>query len=286
MRVAGNMTVREILRDVRERFTREEIPSVDGELLIAHVLGTTRMELHSKEFQLTDEQREEFQRLVNDRRAGIPTQYLIGKAPFRYLEFDVGPGVLIPRPETELLVDLALAEIERMARPISIVDLGSGSGALAISVAHESRQRGFQVSVVAVEKEAEALPWLRRNIAMHDVDVRVIESDVADALIGVRADLILANPPYIPDNAQLPSLVVDNEPSAALFGGSEDGLEIPLHFITAATRLLKPDGVLIVEHHESQRERLEAILASDYGVMMSHRDLNGRDRVISARRKI
>ena len=121
---------------------------------------------------------------------------------------------------------------------------------------------------------------------MHDVDVRVIESDVADALIGVRADLILANPPYIPDNAQLPSLVVDNEPSAALFGGSEDGLEIPRHFIAAATRLLKPDGVLIVEHHESQRERLEAILASDYGVMMSHRDLNGRDRAISARRKI
>ena len=281
----AEQTLREILRDTRNEFENLDIPAVDGELLLAHVLGISRMDLHARTFLLTDDQRDEFQRLRTDRISGIPTQYLIGKAPFRYLEFDVGPGVLIPRPETEQLVDLALAEIVQRDLPTSVVDLGSGTGAIAISIAHEACDKGRSVSVIAVEREAQALPWLHRNIAIHDIDVRVMESDVTDALIGVRADIVVANPPYIPLGSTLPSLVVDNEPHTALFGGPDDGLEIPRQFIAAATRLLKPEGLLILEHHESQRASLEALLSDGYRDIVSYQDLNQRDRVISGRKK-
>ena len=280
-----DQSLRELLCDTRVQFENGDIPAVDSELLLAHVLGITRMDLHSRTFLLSDEQREEFLRLKEERISGIPTQYLIGKAPFRYLEFDVGPGVLIPRPETELLVDLALAEIERKNSPVSIVDLGSGSGAIAISVADEAQQRGATVTVVAVESDKGALTWLRRNIALHEIDIRVIESDVADALMDVRADLVIANPPYIPNNAEISPLVIDNEPASALFGCSDDGLEIPRRFIAAATRILKPSGLLILEHHESQRESLEAHLRDDYGEIRSYQDLNRRDRALSARKR-
>ncbi|MFM8851778.1 MAG: N5-glutamine methyltransferase family protein, partial [Acidimicrobiaceae bacterium] len=139
-------------------------------------------------------------------------QYLVGEAAFRSFTFSVGPGVLIARPETELLVDAAMVEIERLksapqvtSHAVSIVDLGAGSGAISISIAHEARQRSLPVQVVAVEKSEAALVWLKKNIALHDVDVRVIDKDVRDALIDVKCDIVVANPPYIPSNAQLPT---------------------------------------------------------------------------------
>ena len=278
------MSLREILQEARGKFAASQIDGVDAELLLASTLGINRMELHSREFTLTNEQSEEFARLCSERLSGTPTQYLIGSAPFRHLQFDVGPGVLIPRPETEMLVDAALSVIGEGTQPVSVVDLGAGTGAIAISIAYEAAELRRSVTVVAVEKEEAALSWLRRNIALHSVDVRVVASDVMDALHDVRADIVVANPPYIPSVTTLPALVADYEPASALLGGGELGLDIPYQFIRAASRILKPGGILILEHDESQRERLEAFLSQDYRDIKSFTDLNGRDRMITARR--
>ena len=283
---------KEVLLSARQRCESEGIDRVDAELILAHVLGVERMELHARQFQISLEQYELFEELISTRVAGTPTQYLIGEAPFRYLTFSVGPGVLIPRPETELLVDAAMVEIERLksslhanSHAVSAVDLGAGSGAIAVSIAHEARQRSLPAHVVAVEKSAEALEWLKKNIARHDVDVRVIHSDVSDALIDVKCDIVIANPPYVPNEASLPKLVTENEPDVALFGGSRDGLEVPGIFIVAATRLLKPGGLLILEHFEEQSKALEQILLADYSDISHYTDLNQRPRWLTARRK-
>ena len=284
--------IKEALRSARERCERAGIDRVDAELILAHVLGVERMQLHARQFQLTLDQFELFQELIEARILGTPTQYLIGEAPFRYLSFSVGPGVLIPRPETELLVDAALVEIERLksapganSQAVSIVDLGAGSGAISISIAHEARQRALPVHIVAVEKSEEALSWLKQNIARHEVDVRVIHSDVRDALDGVKCDIVVANPPYIPNEVQLPPLVGANEPEIALFGGTRDGLEVPRLFIETATRLLKPAGLMILEHYENQSPALEQILHADYSDISHYTDLNQRPRWLTARRK-
>ncbi|NDE49998.1 MAG: peptide chain release factor N(5)-glutamine methyltransferase, partial [Actinobacteria bacterium] len=131
------MSIKEILKTAKQELAELEIPAVDAELMLAHVLGANRMDLHAREFILNPEQQELFHEMVQARKSGTPTQYLTGEAPFRYLAFSVGPGVLIPRPETELLVDAALVEIERIQSApnlssvpdVSIVDLGAGSGA-------------------------------------------------------------------------------------------------------------------------------------------------------------
>ena len=284
--------IKEALRSARDRCEKAGIDRIDSELILAHVLGVERMQLHAQQFQLSLEQYELFQELIETRLSGTPTQYLIGEAPFRYLTFSVGPGVLIPRPETELLVDAAMVEIERLksgphanSQAVSIVDLGAGSGAISISIAHEARQRTLPVQIVAVEKSEEALDWLKRNIARHDVDVRVIHSDVRDALNGVKCDIVVANPPYVPSEVQLPELVRNNEPGIALFGGADDGLEVPRLFIETATRLLKPTGLLILEHFENQSQALEQILQADYSDVAHYTDLNERPRWLTARRK-
>jgi len=162
------MSIKSLLRSSKEQCLAAQIDGVDAELILAHVLGVGRMDLHARDFSLSPEQEELFHELIAARIDGTPTQYLTGEAPFRYLTFSVGPGVLIPRPETELLVDAALVEIERIQSApgatttpaVSVVDLGAGSGAIAISIAHEARQRKMPVHVVAVEKSEAAQEWL------------------------------------------------------------------------------------------------------------------------------
>jgi release factor glutamine methyltransferase len=286
------MSIKNLLKESKERFANAQIDGVDAELILAHVLGVGRMDLHARDFSLTTEQEEVFTELVAARIEGTPTQYLTGEAPFRYLTFSVGPGVLIPRPETELLVDAALVEIERIqsapgitSPAVSVVDLGAGSGAIAISIAHEARARQMPVHVVAVEKSEAAQEWLQKNIARHEVDVRLIKSDVSQALEGVKCDIVVANPPYVPNEVSLPELVSKNEPHEALYGGARDGLELPRLFIATATRLLKPGGFLILEHFEDQSALLERELSSHYSDISHYTDLNQRPRWMTARRK-
>lgn len=279
--------IRTLLREGKTQLSTKNISEIDAELLLAHLLGATRMELHAKVFTLDAQAltklEEDFQSLIEERLTGRPTQYIIGEAPFRYLMFDVGEGVLIPRPETELLVDEVLHQLNTFADPVSIVDLGSGSGAIAISLVSETAKKK-DLRVVAVEKDSEALKWLNQNIAKFDLPIRVVHASAKDALEGVKCDVVVANPPYVPINQELP-VELNFEPSGALFGGSEDGMAIPLEFISAAARLLKPEGLFACEHNEVQGEAIALALAHEFESIALHRDLNDRPRFTTAIRK-
>ena len=207
-------------------------------------------------------------------------QYLTGLAYFRHLELQVGPGVLVPRPESELLVESVLTHIETLSGEVSVVDLGSGSGAFALAIATEASQ----THVIAVEKSPEAVTWLKANVSFIDEKVRIIEADVASALDGVKCDVVIANPPYIPDGQALPKDVARHEPAVALFGG-EDGMSSPIIFIETATRLLKSGGFLAIEHHESQGEKIQRILSENFTDILLHNDLNNRPRFTTAKRR-
>lgn len=290
--------LRQILREGKRRLEEAKISSVDAELLLAHLLGVGRMDLHARDFTLTaDEEQqlqERFDELISSRIDSMPVQYLTGEAAFRHITLEVGPGVLIPRPETEGLVELALIWLEKErsidpSRRFSVVDLGSGSGAIAISLAVEGANRGIPLSLVAVEDSSEAKPWLERNIATYrekygeSIDIRLIDLPVKDALLGVRCNLVIANPPYIPRETTLPA-DVRQEPERALFGGIE-GIELPIHFIEHGARMLKPGGALFMEHFEGQGEELARFMNPEFSEILGHDDLNGRGRYISARKK-
>ena len=281
-----------MLRAAFTQFEKNKIPLVDAEILLAHLLGVSRKEIHSQGLDIPTEQLQkitnEYNDLINQRLLGRPVQYITGSAPFRYLDLEVGEGVLIPRPETELLVDRAIgflssAPDKDLAK--SVVDLGAGSGAISIAIASEATLKSLKVSVIAVEKSALAAEWLNKNIAKYDLPIRVVVEDVQTALDGVKADLVVANPPYIPDDEQLPKEVENFEPEVALRGGKVDGMQVPKLFIEAAARLLKPDGILIMEHHENQSELIKQALKEEFRLPQTHADLTGRDRFTSARRR-
>ena len=282
------MNIKELLRQAKSQLDESGISQVDAEHLLAHCLGVSRMDLHNPVIlestlaTIGDEQtiEETFATLVERRIGFEPLQYLTGSAPFRHLEIEVGPGVLVPRPESELLVEAVLAHISNLEGIVSVVDLGAGSGALSLAVATEAEN----ARVIAVEKSPEAIFWLKKNVSRIDEKVRIVEGDVSDVLIGVKCDLVIANPPYIPDDQVLPRDVAGFEPHIALFGGPT-GIEIPRQFIAAASRLLKSGGVLVIEHTEEQGLVIEAELALDFENVVLHHDLNNRPRWSSAVRR-
>jgi release factor glutamine methyltransferase len=282
------LTFKEFLRGGKEQLATAGFPEVEAEHLLAHTLGLSRMDLHNP---LTVENalaaigdmtivEETFWKLLDRRCAHEPLQYLTGVAYFRHLELKVGPGVLVPRPESELLVEAVLTHIEKLSGAVSVVDLGSGSGALALAIATEAPQ----THVIAVEKSAEAIHWLKENVSFIDEKVRILESDVATALEGVKCDVVIANPPYIPYAQELPRDVADHEPAVALFGGA-DGMKTPRLFISTAGRLLKQGGFLAIEHHEDQGGAIADVLSADFTDILLHQDLTGRPRFTTAVRR-
>lgn len=258
---------------------------VDAELLAAYVLGVPRGRLAlARGF--TPDQLAEFDRLVARRAGGEPLQHLVGSAPFRHLELAVGPGVFVPRPETELLAGWGIAA----AQPGStVVDLCSGSGAVALAVAQEVPG----ARVFAVERAPAALAWLRRNAAARaeagDTPIRVIEGDAADpavlAELDGAVDLVLCNPPYVPAGVDVPADVTDHDPAEAVFAGP-DGLSVIRPVIARAAALLRPGGGFGVEHDDTHGEAVPALLRADgrFLDIVDHRDLAGRPRYATARR--
>ena len=284
--------MKELLRAAFSQFEKNQIAAVDAELLLAHLLGISRKQIHAQDLELADGDREklasEYSDLINQRLLGRPVQYITGSAPFRYLDLEVGEGVLIPRPESELIVDRVIgylnsADDKDLAK--SVIDLGAGSGALSIAISTEAALKGLKVSMVAVEKSAEAAAWLNKNIAKYDLPIRVVIEDVVTALPDVKADLVVANPPYIPNDEKLPIEVANYEPEIALRGGPVDGMQIPKLFIDSAARLLKSGGFFIMEHHEMQSNLVKNAMAESFSSIQTHSDLTGRDRFTSARRK-
>lgn len=282
------LTFKEFLRSGKDQLSAAGFPEVDAEHLLAHVLGISRMELHNP---LTVENaitaigdiaviEETFWKLLDRRCAHEPLQYLTGVAYFRHLELQVGPGVLVPRPESELLVEAVLKNIETREGAVSVVDLGAGSGALTLAIATEAPS----THLIAVEKDRAAVEWLRKNVSRIDETVRILEMDVEDALDGVKCDVVIANPPYIPDGQELPKDVADHEPAIALFGGP-DGMDIPRRFINAAARLLKSGGFLAIEHHEDQQVDIAAAMVHAFDEIQIHNDLVGRPRFTTGVRR-
>ena len=282
------LTFKEFLRGGKEQLSKAGFAEVEAEHLLAHTLGISRMDLHNP---LTVENalsaigdmavvEETFWKLLDRRCAHEPLQYLTGVAYFRHLDIKVGPGVLVPRPESELLVESVLTHIEKISGPVSVIDLGAGSGALALAIATEAPH----THVIAVEKSPEAIYWLKENVSFIDETVRIVESDVVTALDGVKCDVVIANPPYVPDSQELPKDVADHEPAIALFGGA-DGMKIPRLFISAASRLLKSGGFLAIEHHEAQGPQIADVLNEEFIDIVLHQDLTGRPRFTTAVRR-
>ncbi len=218
----------------------------------------------------------------------MPLQHLTGRAPFRHLELAVGPGVFVPRPETEQLVEWALAQLAGADEPV-VVDLGAGSGAIALSLAHE--HPGARVT--AVERDPQAAEWTRHNAdlraAAGDRPVTVLSGDMTDPALlrdlDGAVDLVVSNPPYVPDGARVPREVADHDPPLALWGGP-DGLDVVRGLLRTAARLLRPGGALGIEHADQQGSALPALVrgTGEFTDVADHPDLAGRPRFTTARR--
>ena len=230
----------------------------------------------------------QFLQLVALRSTRVPLQHITGKAYFRHLEMLVGPGVFIPRPETELLAQVAIDELQRLGGGVAI-ELCAGSGAIALSMATEVSN----VHVHAVEKSPEAFDWLNKNVAAHAEQLAQRNSAVTTYLADATDQTVLAalngtvhvvatNPPYIPDDMIPREVEVrDHDPHMALFGGA-DGFDVARGVITVAEQLLVPNGLFGMEHADVQGESVSDLLANWHDVI-DHKDYNQLPRFVTAR---
>jgi release factor glutamine methyltransferase len=266
-----------------------ESPRTDAELIAAHLHGVSRAELHLVPDAAFDPR---FWDDVARREAREPLQHITGKAYFRYLELAVGPGVFVPRQETEVMTGWAIEQLAAMdvAEPV-VADLGTGSGAIALSIAQEVPR----ALVHAVEADPLARQWAERNIASLAVAsphtagrVTLHAADFASALghLDGLVDLVVSNPPYIPAGAWVPPEVGEYDPATALWGGGADGLDAVRVVETTARRLLRPAGLVAVEHGAQQGAAVYWVFAEESGWLhtRNHADLAGRDRFVTAAR--
>jgi release factor glutamine methyltransferase len=288
----------DLVRDARSRLAAAGVPSpaADAEVLAAHAFGLTRGELTSAVLRGAPGDGlpvTAFEELVAERARRVPLQHLIGTAPFRTVELAVGPGVFVPRPETEVVAGVAIEEARRLPHPL-VVDLCTGSGAIAVAVAAEVPA----ARVVAVELDPLAHAWAARNVDVLTrrdriaVDLRL--GDAVGADTGVAADLagavdvVVANPPYIPDGARpVDPEVADYDPRLALYGGGADGLGVPRGVVASARGLLKAAGLLVMEHGDAQSLRARRLVEGpDWYDVRTAEDLTGRPRALIARRRV
>jgi len=257
-----------------------ESAAYDAGVLLAHVLGVPRTELALVEA-VSSAQAERFGHLVGQRAARVPLQHLTGIAYFRHVELAVGPGVFVPRPETELLAGWAVEQASLIESPV-VVDLGTGSGAIAKAVAREVPA----ARVHAVELDERAHAWAARNLAGTGVDLR--QGDLAEAFddLAGAVDVLVSNPPYIPHEAweTVAVEVRDHDPELALYA-TGDGLDTIRVVERRAALLLRPGGAVGVEHADVQGESAPAVFAAGgrWEEVRDHRDLAGRARFLTAR---
>lgn len=275
----GGAAVGELVRQGSERLREAGVasPDYDARTLLAQALRIRAGQLAAVDAVPADA-RTTYLGLIEQRAERVPLQHLTGIAGFRRLDLAVGPGVFVPRPETEVLVDWGLDRIRGLPAPL-VVDLCAGSGAIALSVADEAPQ----ARVHAVERERLAVAWAERNNADGRIEVHHADVDGALPDLTGRVDLVLANPPYIPDGASIEPEVARHDPAAALWGGP-DGLAVVRIVVATAARLLRVGGWFGIEHADRQGERVPALLEQMGGweQVTDHRDLAGRPRFAAA----
>lgn len=263
-------------------------PLVDAELLIGHVLGLGRGSLQAlavTDAPITAEQAQSVLKLIERRAAREPLQHITGRAPFRCIELAVGPGVFVPRPETEIVAQFAIDALRAAAGPEPIgVDLGTGSGAIALAMATEVPH----ARVYGVEKSDDAFAWTRRNFSeVNAPNATAVLADLSDALVKLdgNVSVVISNPPYVPSDALPRDIEVRlYDPPLALYGG-EDGLNVVRSVSTSARRLLHAGGTLVIEHGELQGAAIRELLIADgWRAPATHPDLTGRDRATVALR--
>ena len=301
--MGGWVSLRDAIADGQRRLAAAGVPSPDTDamLLAAHVMGVPRgrLLLHDP---MDSEQRTAYERLLTRRVARVPLQHLLGSAPFRTLELQVGPGVFIPRPETELVAQAGIDALRALpAAERHAVDLCTGSGAVALALAVEAAP----VHVTAVEVDETAVEWTRRNadalapdieaagsrVDVVQADARTCASD-AGALANLRGSVavVTMNPPYVPSGANVRDPEVrDHDPALALYGG-EDGLDVIRGAVDTAALLLQPGGLVVIEHSDEQGGEAEAgvpaLLLADgrWRDVTDHRDLARKPRFTTATR--
>ncbi|GAA1972259.1 peptide chain release factor N(5)-glutamine methyltransferase [Amycolatopsis minnesotensis] len=262
-------------------------PRTDAELIAAHVLGVERGRLPL--VPLVDSPVvDAIGQLVAQRAKRVPLQHLTGWAAMGGITLDVGPGVFVPRPETELLLEWGLKLLRGREYPV-VVDLCTGSGALALAVAHAKAD----AVVYAVDIDSQALAWARHNadarVAAGDTPIRLYSGDIGDPTIFAEldglVDLVLCNPPYVPPGTAVPPEVSQHDPAHAVFA-QEGGLAVIRHAIALSARLLRPGGGLAIEHDDTHGTAVPTLLSARrvLSSVEAHQDLAGRPRFVTARR--
>lgn len=301
-------TVDLLVRDAAARLADAGVasPRADAETLLAHVAGVARSEvgravvMRSAVRDVSDARDVvlRYDHAVERRAAREPLQHITGRAPFRYLDLAVGPGVFVPRPETEEVARVAIVEARAVVEARGsavVVDLCTGSAAIALAIATEVPG----TRVVAVELDARAHRWAARNVAeareATGATVDLVRADARRALAGPpetggldgACDVVVANPPYVPPDAVPRDVeVARHDPAVALYGLGPDGLEVPRGVTAAAARLLRPGGLYVMEHAEVQADPARAMVARTglFETPVTRDDLTGRPRMVVARR--
>lgn len=288
--MSAGETVAEVLREIEAMLAAAGIaPGPDAELLLGHVLAESRGRVQALAImgeRLSDEDRAAALTLASERASRVPLQHLTGRGPFRGIELEVGPGVFVPRPETETVAQFAIDALRAVpsGSPIA-VDLCTGSGAIALALAHEVPT----AKVWAIEKSREAHAWATRNVErLGDGRVELLLGDVSDALellSGLRGGVhvLVSNPPYVPLGCVPRDPEVRNhDPAMALYSG-EDGLDLIRVISRVARELVVPGGTLVLEHAEGQGAAIREVLASNgWRAPSTHQDLTLRDRATTA----
>jgi release factor glutamine methyltransferase len=282
----GSLSAARLLERGAEELGRAGITEarLQAELLLRHALGCSRESLLARLHEsVPGEATGHFFQLVERRRGRVPIQYIIGNQEFYGIDFRVTPAVLIPRPETEGVVEQAARELENEGAP-RIADIGCGSGCITIALA----QTLGDAELVAIDLSPAALAIARDNALRHGVEARVefVESDLLDSVADAELDAVVSNPPYIPDDelAGLEPEVMEHEPRDALAGGA-DGLSVIRRLVPQAHRALKPGGVLVMEIGHGQSDAVEALVRrAEMKFERIVADLAGIPRVLVARK--
>ena len=281
-------TVAAVVRSAAELLAAAGVPDplVDAELLMGHVQRISRGEVQAAIVRgdtLGQAEAKALDALLTRRANREPLQHLTGRAPFRHLELAVGPGVFVPRPETETVAQFAIDALlnDASAAPIG-VDLCTGSGAIALSMATEVPHS----RIFAVELSPDAHVWAARNTADAE-NLILVQGDLADSLheLDGTASVVISNPPYVPEGAvpRDPEVRLF-DPALALYGGA-DGLDVVRALSRRALQLLRSGGLLVIEHGELQGEAIRSLLSNDgWRAPATHRDLTQRDRATTALR--